>query len=129
MSEISFTPITWRNGESPSLDAANLNRIEECLSALVEKANAHDKRPHIRYVEKRYENVTIPNIGYISFASLLEGPPELAEGENVVNAQIYNWGTISPAGPVSIGPRYIFGNPSTNLSFVIVYFTIAKGGW
>lgn len=126
---IEFAPITWKDGEEPSINAENLNRIETCLSQLVEKANTYDPQPHIRYIEKRYENVTIPNVGYIGFNNLPEGFPELAEGEYVVNAQIYNWGTISPASPVSIGPRYIFGNPNTNLSFVIVYFTIAKGGW
>lgn len=126
---IEFTPITWKDGEEPAINAENLNRIETCLEELVGKANAYDSQPHIRYVEKRYENVTIPNIGYIDFFSLPEGLPELAEGENVVNAQIYNWGTISPAAAVSIGPKYIFGAPNTNLSFVIVYFTIAKGGW
>lgn len=42
MSEISFTPITWREDSEPAIDAINLNRIEDCLTQLVERANTAD---------------------------------------------------------------------------------------
>lgn len=129
MSEISFTPITWREDSEPAIDAINLNRIEDCLTKLVEKANAYDKQPHIRYVEIKYNDLTIPSIGYLTTNNLPEGLPELAEGEFIVSACIRNWGTISPAAAISVATHYILGAPGTTISRLDVYFTIAEGGW